>query len=221
MLLALAGLALFENNVCESYLFISIECAYDNIIAVSLSAGNTCYSKRFYLFSVNLAPTRNTDYVDILAYNSMLLDKLIEAVCVTGLHESKDLAFLAAFLNKILRYVCSSKVVINEVLVNFLRSFKNRRSNIIRKFALFPADNTVNGTVCEELLCSFNHYFLHLRSSNLRLGPSFLTASVNSFIVAANFAPSAAETHSTLVLSRSIPRKSSILKRSVILLLVK
>ena len=55
MLLALAGLALFENNVRESYLFITIECAYDNVIAVSLNAGNTCYSERLYLFSVNLA----------------------------------------------------------------------------------------------------------------------------------------------------------------------
>ena len=88
-------------------------------------------------------------------------------------------------------------------------------------FAALPADNTFNSTVGKELFGSVYHCFLHLRSSSLRLGPSFLTASVNSFIVAANFAPSAADTHSTLVRSLSIPRKSSILNRRVILLLVK
>ena len=87
---------------------------------------------------------------------------------------------------------------------------ENSGSYVIVELTLFPTEYRGNGAVFKKLgslvnklLCS---YLLHRRSSNLLFSPSLVTFSTKSFMVAANFAPSAAETHSNLVLSFSIPR---------------
>ncbi len=141
----------------------------------------------------------------------MLFYELVEAVGVAGLEESEYPAFLLSFLDEVFRNVCRCEIVEHEITVKLLRICEYSRSYIICKFSLFPADNTVNRAVGEELLCLGYHCFLHRKSSNLRLGPRAFTSAVNCSIVAANLAPSAAETHSRRVRFLSMPRKSSIL----------
>ena len=51
----------------------------------------------------------------------------------------------------------------------------------------------------------FLDQFLHRKSPNLTFGPRARTFSTKLFIVSENLTPSAADTHSTLVLSLSIP----------------
>ena len=68
------------------------------------------------------------------------------------------------------------------------------------------AAQDARGSACIGTYERFAFYFLHLKSSNLLFSPRDATFSAKSFIVAANFAPSAADTHSTRVRSFSIPR---------------
>ena len=221
MLLALAGSALVEDCLIEGHCFLTVDSFDPESVVVVLNACDTGNAFGFYLLYIELWSAGDTYYIDVVAVNAVLLGELVETVSIAGLEECEYLSLLFALLNEILGDICGGEVIENEFLFELFCGLKNSRGDVISEFSPLPADNTADCTVSEELLCLVYHCFLHLRSSNLRLGPSFLTASVNSFIVAANFAPSAADTHSTRVRSRSMPRKSSILKRRVILLLVK
>ena len=92
---------------------------------------------------------------------------------------------------------------------------KRGRAGIVDKFTLRPTDNATNRAVFEQLLrpsyqCffKFGHYYSPLTRRSLRrlFSPSAVTCATKSFITWENFAPSAAETHSTRVRSLSIPR---------------
>ena len=89
---------------------------------------------------------------------------------------------------------------------NFVCIFEKRRSDIVAELAGCPTDNAFNGAVFKQLYRFILQDFLHLKSSNLLFSPRAVTVATNSFMVAANLAPSAADTHSTLVLPLSIPR---------------
>lgn len=82
--------------------------------------------------------------------------------------------------------------------------FKVSRFRIVRQISGFPSQNSCNCTVSKQFFCTI-YQLLHLKSSNLTFLPSEWIFSTNSFIVWENFTPSAAETHSTLVLPFSTP----------------
>ena len=139
--------------------------------------------------------------------DAVLLDELIKAVRVAGLEEHQHPALLAGFLDQIFGKVAAAEVVVHEFRVQLLRRFKRGRGHVVDKFARLPAENALDRLrSARSALARAMHHFLHLRSSSLLFSPSAVTAATNSFMVAANFAPSAAETHSTRVRSFSMPR---------------
>ena len=144
----------------------------------------------------------------------MLLQKLHEGIAIARLQEHADLAALAGFGDQIFRKVRAGKDAVHKITFDLFDAREAAGREIVEELARAPAEDAVNGAVLEKLDGLF-FYSLHLKSSNLRFSPSFVMVATKSFIVAANFAPSAAETHSTLVRSRSIPRKSSIENSSV------
>ena len=144
----------------------------------------------------------------------MLLEQLHEGVAVARLQEHADLAALAGFGDQIFRKVRTGEDAVHKITFDLFHAREAAGREIVEELARAPAEDAVNGAVLEKLDGLF-FYSLHLKSSNLRFSPSFVMVATKSFIVAANFAPSAAETHSTLVRSRSMPRKSSIENSSV------
>ena len=121
---------------------------------------------------------------------------------------------LTGFRDEIFGQIRAGEDAPDEIFLDIFHAREYGWRQIIEEFARAPADDAVNNLILQQL-DRFFLYSLHLRSSSLRFSPSFVMVSANSFMVLANFAPSAAETHSTRVRSRSMPRKSSMENRSV------
>ena len=168
-------------------------------------------------FSIALAITLNAHSIDILPVDSVLLLKLDKRKAVAGLQKYGNFSFLFALCNQVLGKIGTGKNIINKVLLHFLRGYKNAGSQIVEEFAGSPAQYPLNHSRAKKLQRLFL-YSLHLKSSSFLFSPMAVMVFTKSFMVAANFTPSAAETHSTRVRSRSMPKNSSIENKSVILL---
>ena len=136
----------------------------------------------------------------------MLLEKLHRGIGIAGLEKDRNFAALPGFGNQIFGEVGAGEGRKAEVPPKLLRRAEHTGGQIIEEVAGLPAQYPIHRAVFQQLQRFFNQSFLHRRSSNLRLGPSPVTVATKSFMVAANLAPSAALTHSTLVRSRSMPR---------------
>ena len=154
---------------------------------------------------VQFALAADSDDVSLFPYNLVLLDELVEAEGVAGFQEDQCLSFHLRSTDHILGQVGSAESVIYKIFFELLSTGENVRFRIIDKVAFLPAEHTRHSSVSEEFFCTV-YQFLHLISSNLTFLPRERIFSANSFIVAANLAPSDAETHSTLVLPFSTPR---------------
>ena len=164
-----------------------------------------------YLTCVNHSVAGNADSVYLFSVKSMLCEELIEAIRITGLEEYKNLgACFCGVLYKIFGKVSAAKIVPYKFVLYVIGRGENCRCHIVIKFSSLPAEYEIYRTVRKQssssLYKSLAFYFLPRRSSNLLFSPRATTFSAKSFIVAANFAPSAADTHSTRVRSLSIPR---------------
>ena len=153
----------------------------------------------------------HADGVDLFAVKAMLGQQLVEAVGVARLEKNEHPAVPpAGFPDEVLGKVGAAEIVPDKIARQRAGVGKEGRRDIIVKLAALPAEHAVNGAGRQQLAGSGNEgvsaYFLHRRSSNLLFSPRAATVSANSFMVAANLAPSAAETHSTRVRSFSIPR---------------
>ena len=141
----------------------------------------------------------------------MLGEELIEAVGIAGLQKHQHLAILfGSLFDEILGEVRTAEIVKHKILLQLLGTAEHGRRYIIGKLPRLPAEHAGDGSVSEQRSSlgneSFALYFLHRRSSNLLFSPRAATCLAKSFMVAANFAPSAALTHSTRVRSFSMPR---------------
>ena len=206
MLFALAVEAALGQRVSLGDGLFAVEGLHHEIVALGLDAQDAFDSLGLEGFAVGLALARHAHDIDVFADDAVLLDQLIEAVSIAGLEEDEDLALLAGFLDEIFGKVVAAEIGVDELLVHLLGGGEYRRGDVIDEFAGLPAENTLDGAALQKFLGLGQHHFLHLRSSNLLFSPSSVTVLTNSFMVAANFAPSAADTHSTRVRSFSMPR---------------
>ena len=154
----------------------------------------------------------HADCVDLLAVKAVLRQELIEAIGVAGLQEDQNLPLAERLLHEIFGKIRAAEIVPDERLLQLLRAAEHGGRHVVAEFTGLPAEHAVDRSVGKQSRRPFHElvHFLHRRSSNLLFSPSAATVLTKSFIVAANFAPSAALTHSTRVRSRSMPRKSSI-----------
>lgn len=204
MTAALAVFAALEQKLgarcCEN---IIIRCKMYGL-AVLLCA-EQLGNEMLHLALVEHSVAGDADNVNIVADYSVLAQQLIEAVRVAGLKKDSGLSLTVAELYGIFRHISTAEAIINK-LGKLILGGKYGGSDIVAELAALPCEYARDSTVAQEGGSLFSDYFLHLRSSNLLFSPSAVTVLTKSFIVSANFAPSAADTHSTLVLSRSIPR---------------
>ncbi len=204
MTAALAVFAALEQKLgarcCEN---IIIRCKMYGL-AVLLCA-EQLGNEMLHLALVEHSVAGDSDNVNIVADYSVLAQQLIEAVRVAGLKKDSGLSLTVTELYGIFRHISTAEAVINK-LGKLILGGKYGGSDIVAELAALPCEYARDSTVAQEGGSLFSDYFLHLRSSNLLFSPSAVTVLTKSFMVSANFAPSAADTHSTLVLSRSIPR---------------
>ena len=205
-LMALADFAAFQQAVLLGYADFAVHGVNLYGVAVGSDAQDAFCAGVTYLFCIQLAVTRDTDDVNIFTLDAVFRQQLVKAVGITGFQENQCLAVQLRQLDQILGQVAATEIVIYKIFFQIFRRIEHSRCGIIDKLTVFPAQHTNNCTVCQQLGGSFHHFALHLRSSSLLFSPSAVTVSTNSFIVAANFAPSAADTHSTRVRSFSMPR---------------
>ena len=153
----------------------------------------------------------HADRIHLFTVKAMLGEQLVEAVGIAGLQKHQHLAVLfGGLFDEILGEVRTAEIVEHKIILQFCSAVKHSGRHIIGKLPCFPAEHAGNGSVSEQCGSlgneSFALYFLHRRSSNLLFSPRAATCLAKSFMVAANFAPSAALTHSTRVRSFSMPR---------------
>ena len=144
------------------------------------------------------------DDICLLPADPVLPQELVEAVGIAGLQKHQGFPLFLLCFNHVLTEIRAAEAVVDEA-VQRIRRVEEGRLRVPDVFAHPPAKHTGNLTGGKELLCFFNQ-FLHLRSPNLTLGPRVRTADTKLFMVSENFAPSAAETHSTRVRPSSTPR---------------
>ena len=203
--LALAGFALAEQHVRAVQRNVAVDRPGGERIAAVFDGGHTGSAAGLDFFNVAHAFALHADGVDVFAQNAVLLEKLHKGIGVAGLEKDRDFSALAGFRNQIFGQICTGKHAVDEVLFCLGGVGKDRRRQVIEEFAGLPAEDAIHFAGGQQRKRPF-FYSLHRRSSSFRFSPSAATVCTNSFIVAANFAPSAAETHSTRVRSRSMPR---------------
>ena len=218
-LVALADFAAFQQAVLLADRNFTVHGFRLYGVTVSGDAQNALGTGFTYLIRIQLAVTGNADDVNVFPLDAVFCQQLVEAIGITRLQENQCLALQLRQFDQILRQIAAAEIVIYKILFQSFCRIEHSRCGIIDKLTVFPAQHTNNCTVCQQLGGSFHHFALQLRSSSLLFSPSAVTVSTNSFMVAANFAPSAADTHSTRVRPFSTPMKSSMEKRSVIRLL--
>jgi hypothetical protein len=216
VLFALAACALLKEYVGRrNRNSLIVDGMYEKICALALNGSDSIGANSLDLTDIGHTLAGDTNGIYLFTVKAMLRQKLIEAIGVAGLQEYQDLSLgLTSLGYQIFRKVDAAEIVIDEVTAKGLLVFEQGGGYVIIEFTLLPAEHGGNRSVLQALYGYVKElsliYFLHLKSSNLLFSPSLVTFSTKSFMVAANFAPSAAETHSTRVRSRSIPRKSSI-----------
>ena len=162
---------------------------------------------RLDLFMIQHALAAHADHIDLFAVHAVLGHELIHAQRVAGLEEDQGLALFFAGLDEVFAQVRAGIVAINQVF-QLVGGLEEGGRQVVVKVALHPAQNTLNGSVSEQSRRSGSHHFsdsLHLRSPSFTFSPSSVMVLTKSFIVAANFGPSAADTHSTRVRPLSMP----------------
>ena len=173
--------------------------------------GGNAVGQLLQLFGVGHAVAGDAHRVDLFPVEAVLGQQLVEAVGIAGLEEHQHLFLgLGGFLQQILGEVGAAEIVPHEAVVHLVHGGEHAGGHVVAELAFFPAQHPIDGAVFKQFggFCnkSFPRYFLHLRSSSLLFSPRAATVLAKSFMVAANFAPSAALTHSTRVRSRSMPR---------------
>ena len=173
--------------------------------------GGNAVGQFLELFRVGHAVAGDAHRIDLFPVETMLGQQLVEAVGIAGLEEDQHLFFgLSGLLQQILGEVGTAEIVPHEAVVHLVHGGEHAGGHVVAELALFPAQHPINDAFFKQFggFCnkSFPRYFLHLRSSSLLFSPRAATVLAKSFMVAANFAPSAALTHSTRVRSRSMPR---------------
>ena len=201
----------FQHHICKRYIFLLTVNGGDMshvTLVHQLDPGDTLDIAKILLLELSVIQLALASYADdicLIPIHLMFLDQLVEAEGITGFQENQCLSFHLRCADHILGQVGSAESVIHKVSLQFPGIGKNVRFRIVDEVSSLPAQNTRHSSVSEELFCAVDQ-FLHLMSSNLTFLPRERIFSANSFIVAANFAPSDAETHSTLVLPFSTPR---------------
>ena len=185
---------------------LSVQRINNQVFSIFPDCGNALTAHGTDFFNVAHPVALYAHHIDVLPADAVFLQKLAKRIGIAGLDKRGDFSAFPGLGNEILGKIRAGKRSKPEILFNFLPASENCRSQIIEELALLPAENPVNAAVFQQLNRFLNQSFLHRRSSSLRFGPSFATVATKSFMVAANFAPSAAETHSTRVRSRSIPK---------------
>ena len=205
-LMALADCAALQQCVLFGDRLFAVQGLGDEALALLAHGRHALAAGGLDFLDVAGAVALDADDVHVFAQDAVLLEQLLERIRVARLQERRDLAALAGLGDQVFREVRAGKDAEHEVLLNLLRGAEHGGGEIVEEFAGLPAEHAVDRTVLQELYGFFLQSLLHLRSSSLRFGPSLVTVCTNSFIVAANFPPSAAETHSTRVRSFSMPR---------------
>ena len=204
MLLALAGEALVQQHFLPLDGGVAVEGVHAQGVAVLLDVEDALDSLRADLLHVDLALTTHADCVDLVGIDAVLGGQLVEAPAVAGLQEGQNRALLGGLSHQIFAHVRPTEAVVLEVFD--VPPVKERGRAIPGMLALLPAEDAADLTAGEELLRPVNHHSLHLRSPSFLFSPSSVMVLAKSFMVAENFAPSAADTHSTRVRRRSMPR---------------
>ena len=213
---ALAHGAPLQQAVCPVQGHIAVEGGNPQAVCVFRNFRHALTAGCPDFFHIQHAVTGNAHHIHILPEDSVFLQKLLEGVRIAGLQKYRCLSSLPGLGNHVLGKVGPGKTAPDKGLFHFFGRFKHRRGQVIEELTGLPAHYRLNGAVLEQFDGFFFYALRHLKSSNLRFGPNVVMVCTKSFIVAANLAPSAADTHSTRVRSRSMPRKSSMENSRVI-----
>ena len=120
MLLALAGLALVSESFGLGHSLVAVKSVDSNGLAVALHTCDTLNALGLNGVGVNLSCAGNSDDIYVFTDNSVLLEKLVEAVSIAGLEENKKLAFLAGFLDDVFGKVGRTEIIVDEISVQLL-----------------------------------------------------------------------------------------------------
>ena len=204
MRLTLAAQALEQQHIAPRDVLIAVERVHMQRFSILGDLKYTLYAQRADLFNVDLTSAAHAHHMHLFGIHAVLRAKLVVGIGIAGLQESQHGALLLRFGDQHFAQVCAAEAVVAQRVDAC--GVQHSRNAIPAVFALLPCKNAIRPAAFQILARFFNHQALHLKSPSFLFSPSSVIVLAKSFIVAANFAPSAAETHSTRVRRLSMPR---------------